>query len=165
MNYLSVENLTKSFGVRVLFEDLNFGIDKGDKVAIVAKNGQGKSTLLKILCDLEEKDSGKIVYRNGIRVDYLQQDENFDPNLSIINEVLSTDTAESQAILAYENAMLDPENMDRYNDALELMNDANAWDYEVKANQILSQLQLYDKSLKIGTLSGGQKKRLALAKL
>ncbi|MFD1551201.1 ABC transporter ATP-binding protein [Putridiphycobacter roseus] len=165
MNYLSVENLTKSFGVRVLFEDLTFGIDKGDKVAIVAKNGQGKSTLLKILCDLEDKDSGKVVYRKDIRVDYLQQDENFDPDLTIIDEVLSTDTPESQAILAYEKAMLDLEDMDKYNVALEMMNDANAWDYEVKANQILSQLQLFDKTLKIGTLSGGQKKRLALAKL
>jgi ATP-binding cassette subfamily F protein uup len=81
MNYLSVENLTKSFGVKVLFEDITFGVDRGDKVAIVAKNGKGKSTLLKMICDLEEKDSGSIIFRKDIRVDYLEQAENFDGSI------------------------------------------------------------------------------------
>lgn len=165
MNYLSVENLTKSFGVRVIFENLTFGIDKGDKVAIVAKNGQGKSTLLKILCGDGTEDSGRIVYRNGIKVEYLEQAENFDPTISIIDEVLSTDTAESRAIKAYQKALSDPDDNDAYNQAFEQMNALNAWDYEVKVNTILSQLKLDQPTQKIAELSGGQKKRLALAKI
>ena len=165
MNYLSVENLTKSFGVRVLFENLTFGIDKGDKVAIVAKNGAGKSTMLKILCDMEDKDSGNVIYRKDIRVDYLEQAENFDPNQDVFSEVLSADTPETQAIIAYEKALLDPEDSENYHIALENMNRVNAWDFEVKANQVLSQLKLDEKEAKIASLSGGQKKRLALAKI
>ena len=165
MNYLSVENLTKSFGVRVLFKDLTFGIDQGDKVAIVAKNGNGKSTLLKILCDLEDKDSGNIIFRNDIRVDYLEQAENFNDDLTIFEEVLATDTQQAQAIALYDKAMLNSEDMELYEKAFEQMNRTNAWDYEVKVNQILSQLKLDDKHKQIGELSGGQKKRLALAKI
>lgn len=165
MNYLSVENLTKSFGVRVLFENLTFGIDKGDKVAIVAKNGNGKSTLLKILCDLEEKDSGKVIYRKDIRVDYLEQAENFDPTQDVFSEVLSTETPETNAIIEYEKALLNPDDSEAYHTALDKMNQVNAWDFEVKVNQVLSQLKVTDKTAKIGSLSGGQKKRLALAKV
>lgn len=165
MNYLSVENLTKSFGVRVIFEDLTFGIDKGDKVAIVAKNGNGKSTLLKILCGDGTEDSGRIVYRNGIRVDYLEQAENFNPKQTIFNEVLDTDTQETRAIKDYEKAIADPNDTDFYEKAFERMNALNAWDYDVKINTILSQLKLEEKHKLIGELSGGQKKRVALAKV
>ena len=165
MNYLSVENLTKSFGVRVIFENLTFGIDKGDKVAIVAKNGQGKSTLLKILCGDGTEDSGRIVYRNGIKVEYLEQAENFNPKRRIIEEVLSADTEESKAIKAYQDALSNSEDTEAYNAAFEKMNALNAWDYEVKVNTILSQLKLDNPKQLIGELSGGQKKRLALAKI
>jgi len=165
MNYLSVENLTKSFGVRVIFENLTFGIDKGDKVAIVAKNGQGKSTLLKILCGDGTEDSGRIVYRNGIKVEYLEQAENFNPKKRIIEEVLSADTDESKAIKAYQEALDNSEDTEAYNAAFEKMNALNAWDYEVKVNTILSQLKLDNPKQLIGELSGGQKKRLALAKI
>lgn len=165
MNYLSVENLTKSFGVRVIFENLTFGMDKGDKVAIVAKNGQGKSTLLKILCGDGTEDSGRIVYRNGIKVEYLEQAENFNPKRRIIEEVLSADTEESKAIKAYQDALSNSEDTEAYNAAFEKMNALNAWDYEVKVNTILSQLKLDNPKQLIGELSGGQKKRLALAKI
>jgi ATP-binding cassette subfamily F protein uup len=165
MNYLSVENLTKSFGVRVIFEDLTFGIDKGDKVAIVAKNGEGKSTLLKILCGDGTEDSGRIVYRNEIRVDYLEQAENFDPTQSIFNEVLSTDTPETRALKDYEKAISNPEDTDFYEIAFERMNALNAWDYDVKINTILSQLKIEERHKLLGELSGGQKKRVALAKV
>ena len=165
MNYLSVENLTKSFGTRVLFKDLTFGIDKGDKVAIVAKNGQGKTTLLRILSGLEAKDSGRVVYRTDITVEYLEQAENFDPSYTIFEEVLRTDTEETRAIKAYEKALLNPEEEDAFNKAFEQMNRSNAWDYEVKVNTVLSQLKLDDKHKLVGELSGGQKKRVALAKL
>ncbi|MBK7130715.1 MAG: ABC-F family ATP-binding cassette domain-containing protein [Crocinitomicaceae bacterium] len=165
MNYLSVENLTKSFGVRVLFKDITFGLNRGDKVAFVAKNGSGKSTLLKILCGIEGADSGNIVFRNDIRVDYLQQAENFNPDKTILEEILSADTRESKAIKAYQKALENPENGDELERAGELMNSANAWDYDVKIDMTLSQLKIDDKSQKIGTMSGGQKKRLALAKI
>jgi ATP-binding cassette subfamily F protein uup len=165
MNYLSVENLTKSFGERVIFKDLTFGIDKGEKVAIVAKNGNGKSTLLKILCGDGTEDSGRIVYRNDIRVDYLEQAENFDPSHLIFDEVLATDTQENRAIRNYEIAIKNPDDAEAYEKAFELMNSTNAWDYEVKVNTILSQLKIEDKMQPIGELSGGQKKRVALAKI
>lgn len=165
MNYLSVENLTKSFGVRVLFKDLTFGIDKGDKVAIVAKNGSGKSTLLKILCGDGTEDSGRIIYRNEIRVDYLEQAENFDPKQTIFNEVLDTDTQETRAIKDYETAIANTADTEFYEKAFERMNALNAWDYDVKINTILSQLKLEEKHKLIGELSGGQKKRVALAKI
>lgn len=165
MNYLSVENLTKSFGERVLFKDLTFGIDKGDKVAIVAKNGNGKSTLLKILCGDGTEDSGRIVYRKGIRVDYLEQAENFQPNKSILDEVLNADTKEARAIKQYEKALANPDNTELYEKAFEEMNAVNAWDYDVKVNSILSQLKIENKNQLLGELSGGQKKRVALAKV
>lgn len=158
MNYLSVENLTKSFGERVIFKDLTFGIDKGEKVAIVAKNGNGKSTLLKILCGDGTEDSGRIVYRKDIRVDYLEQAENFDPTHLIFDEVLATDTQENRAIRNYELAIKNPDDAEAYEKAFELMNSTNAWDYEVKVNTILSQLKIEDKMQPIGELSGGQKK-------
>ncbi|MEX1002901.1 MAG: ABC-F family ATP-binding cassette domain-containing protein [Crocinitomicaceae bacterium] len=165
MNYLSVENLTKSFGTRVLFEDLTFGVDKGDKVAIVAKNGNGKTTLLKILSDQESKDSGRVIYRNDITVEYLEQTEKFKPDISIFDEVLSTDTEETRAIKAYEKALSQPHESDFFNTAFERMNVTNAWDYEVKVNTVLMQLKLEEKHQLMGELSGGQKKRVALAKL
>ena len=165
MNYLSVENLTKSFGERIIFQDLNFGVDKGDKVAVVAKNGNGKTTLLKILCGDGTEDSGRITYRNDIRVEYLEQAENFNPEKEIFDEVLSTDTDETKAIKAYEEAILNPNDGDAMERAFERMNITNAWDYEVKVNTVLSQLKLEDKHKKIGELSGGQKKRVALAKV
>ncbi|MCB9225104.1 MAG: ABC-F family ATP-binding cassette domain-containing protein [Crocinitomicaceae bacterium] len=165
MNYLSVENLTKCFGARVIFKDLTFGIDKGDKVAIVAKNGEGKSTLLKILCGDGTEDSGRIVYRNDIRVDYLEQAENFAPNKTIFEEVLTAETKETKAILMYDKAISNPEDTEAYEKAFEQMNVTNAWDYEVKVSTILSRLKIEDKHQKIGELSGGQKKRVALAKV
>jgi ATP-binding cassette subfamily F protein uup len=165
MNYLSVENLTKSFGDRIIFKDLTFGVDKGDKVAIVAKNGAGKSTMLKILCGDGTEDSGRIVFRKGIRVDYLEQAENFNPNKTIFEEALTADSREAAAILAYEKALQNPNDTSKYEKAFEQMNMSNAWDYEVKVSTILSRLKIEDKHQKIGELSGGQKKRVALAKV
>ncbi len=165
MNYLSVENLTKSFGERVIFKDLTFGIDRGDKVAIVAKNGTGKSTLLKIVCGLDAADSGRVVFRNDIRVDYLQQAENFNPERTIIEEVLSADTQEIKAIKMYQRALENMDDHDAFERATDLMNNTGAWDYDVKISTILAQLKLDDRNQKCGDLSGGQKKRVALAKI
>jgi ATP-binding cassette subfamily F protein uup len=164
MNYLSVENLTKSFGDRVLFADLNFGIDLGQKVAIVAKNGSGKTTLLRCLMQLEQYDSGRIVYRNDIRVAFMEQTENLDDNQTILEAVFSHDLPEILAVKKYNIAMKNGDE-DAINACFEEMTDLNAWDIELRVEQILSVLKLDNTDLLIGSLSGGQKKRVNLAKV
>jgi ATP-binding cassette subfamily F protein uup len=164
MNYLSVENLTKSFGDRVLFADLNFGIDLGQKVAIVAKNGSGKTTLLRCLMDLEQYDSGRIVYRNDIRIAFMEQSENLDDTHTILEAVFDHDLPEIQVVKKYNLALLNGDE-DAVNECYQELTDLNAWDVEVRVNQILSVLKLDNTSLSIGSLSGGQKKRVALAKV
>lgn len=164
MNYLSVENLTKSFGDRILFQDLNFGIDLGQKVAIVAKNGSGKTTLLRCLMDLEHYDTGRIVYRNDIRIAFMEQSENLDEDHTILEAVFAHDLPEIQIVKKY-NLALKSGDEDAVNDCFQELTDLNAWDVEVRVNQILSVLKLDNTDLKIGSLSGGQKKRVALAKV
>lgn len=164
MNYLSVENLTKSFGDRVIFSDLTFGIDLGQKVAIVAKNGNGKTTLLRCLMDIEPYDSGRVVYRNDIRVAFMEQSENLDETHTILEAVFSHDLPELQVVKKYNKAMREG-NEEVINECYEELTDLNAWDIEVKVNQILSVLKLDNTDLLIGSLSGGQKKRVALAQV
>jgi ATP-binding cassette subfamily F protein uup len=164
MNYLSVENLTKSFGDRVLFSDITFGIDQGQKVAIVAKNGSGKTTLLRCLLDLEQYDDGRIVYRNDIRVAFMEQTENIDDSMSIMEAVFDHDLPEIQAVKKYNLAMKNQDD-DLLNECFQELTDLNAWDIEVKVAQILSVLKLDNTDVLIGSLSGGQKKRVALAKV
>jgi ATP-binding cassette subfamily F protein uup len=163
MNYLSVENLTKSFGDRLLFADLTFGIDQGQKVAIVAKNGSGKTTLLRCLMDLEQIDSGRVVYRNDIRVAFMEQTENMDESQTILESIFDHDLPELKALKKYNEALIDND-QDKLNECYEELTELNAWDYEVQVNQILSVLKLTDSKRLIGSLSGGQKKRVALAK-
>jgi ATP-binding cassette subfamily F protein uup len=164
MNYLSVENLTKSFGERILFEDLTFGIDQGQKVAIVAKNGAGKTTLLRCLMDMEQYDSGRIVYRNDIRVAFMEQTESLNPDQSILEAVFDHDIPALQLIKTYNLAMATNDE-DALADCYQAITEMNAWDIEVKVQQILSVLKLDQTDQKIGSLSGGQKKRVALAKV
>lgn len=164
MNYLSVENLTKSFGDRIIFSDLSFGIDLGQKVAIVAKNGNGKTTLLRCLMELEPYDSGRIVYRNDIRVAFMEQSENLDETHTILEAVFSHDLPELQVVKKYNKAMREG-NEEVINECYEELTELNAWDIEVKVNQILSVLKLDNTDLLIGSLSGGQKKRVALAQV
>jgi ATP-binding cassette subfamily F protein uup len=164
MNYLSVENLTKSFGVRVLFSDLTFGIDQGQKVAIVAKNGAGKTTLLRCLMEMEPYDSGRIVYRNDIRIAFMEQSEMLNPKHSILEAVFDHDIPELQLIKTYNIAIANNDEK-ALEECYQQLTDLNAWDIEVKVQQILSVLKLTDTSQKIEDLSGGQKKRVALAKV
>jgi ABC transport system ATP-binding/permease protein len=164
MNYLSVENLTKSFGVRILFSDLTFGIDQGQKVAIVAKNGAGKTTLLRCLMEMEPYDSGRIVYRNDIRIAFMEQSEMLNPTHSILEAVFDHDIPELQLIKTYNIAIANNDEK-ALEECYQQLTDLNAWDIEVKVQQILSVLKLTDTSQKIGDLSGGQKKRVALAKV
>lgn len=164
MNYLSVENLTKSFGERVLFSDLTFGIDSGQKVAIVAKNGNGKTTLLRCLMGLEQYDNGTIVYRKDIRVVYMQQTDLLDENQSILDAILSHDLPHLKIVKKYNEALASGNN-DAVEACYEEMSELNAWDTEVQVNQMLSKLKLNDTSAKVASLSGGQKKRVALAQV
>lgn len=164
MNYLSVENLTKSFGDRIIFQDLNFGIDQGQKVAIVAKNGNGKSTLIRCLLDLDQPDSGRVVFRNDISIAYLNQTENLDPNLTIIQEVFNHDLPKLKVVKEYNQALKDNDE-DKIASLFESLSELDAWDTEVKVQQILSKLKFDNVDLPVSVLSGGQKKRVALAKV
>lgn len=164
MNYLSVENLTKSFGDRLIFSDLTFGIDQGQKVAIVAKNGNGKTTLLRCLMDLEQYDTGRVVYRNDIRIAFMQQSENLNDEHTILEAVFNHDLPELQVVKKYNQALRE-NNEALINECYEELTELNAWDMEVKVNQILSVLKLDNTSLLVGSLSGGQKKRVALAQV
>ena len=163
MNYLSVENISKSYGEHVLFEDISFGINKDQKVAFVAKNGSGKTSILNIIAGLDTPDNGQVVCRKGISVAYLAQNAELDPKLTIEETIFATDNKILSIVNQYENALKNPENADAYQDAFELMEQYNAWDFETQYRQILSKLKLEDLTLKVGALSGGQKKRLSLA--
>ena len=164
MNYLSVENLTKSFGDRIIFQNLIFGIDKGQKVAIVAKNGQGKTTLLRCISGKESIDDGRIVFRKNIRVEFMQQSENLVGSNTILEEIYSYDLPEFKALKDYNYATrIQDEKL--ISSAFDAISELNAWDIETRVNQILSVLKFTDFNKSIDKLSGGQKKRVALAKV
>lgn len=164
MNFLSVEQITKSFGERILFEDVTFGIDQGQKVAIVAKNGNGKSTLLKCLLDLESVDSGRVVFRKDIRIAFMQQVDELDENQTVLDEIFSHDLPELSAVKKYNSAMRSG-NEEAIKASFEAVSELNAWDLESRVNQMLSIFKLDDTSQLVKTLSGGQKKRVALVKV
>lgn len=164
MNYLSVENLSKRYGEKLLFESLSFGISKGSKVALIAANGTGKSTLLKIISGLETPDSGEVVFRNDIRVGYLPQEHGMNKELSILDALFKADIPIMNAVRNYELALEKDANTDEFNRASTEMDRLNAWDHETKARQILGILDIHQLERKIGELSGGQQRRVALAK-
>ncbi|MBA6315058.1 ABC-F family ATP-binding cassette domain-containing protein [Cellulophaga baltica] len=163
MNLLSVENIAKAYGEHVLFSDISFGINKDQKIALIAKNGSGKTSILNILSGLDTPDSGQVNYRKGIRVSFLDQEPNLDPNLTIEETIFASDNEILKVIRAYEHALENPEEADAYQTAFEGMERFQAWDFETQYKQILSKLNLNDIHLKVEILSGGQKKRLALA--
>ncbi|WP_298515990.1 ABC-F family ATP-binding cassette domain-containing protein [uncultured Kordia sp.] len=163
MNYLSVENISKSFGERVLFQDISFGINKDQKVAFIAKNGTGKTSLLNIITGREESDSGQIISRKGIHMAFLSQNERLDPTLTIEETIFASDNPILDIIANYERALLNPDDTDTYQKAFEQMELHNAWDFETQYKQILFKLKLEDLTQKVSNLSGGQKKRLGLA--
>lgn len=163
MNYLSVENISKSYGERVLFENLSFGINKDQKIAFVAKNGSGKTSILNIIAGIDTSDTGQVISRKGISVAYLAQKDTIDPTLTIEETIFATDNKILSIVKQYENALKNLEDTEAYQTAFELMEQYNAWDFETQYRQILSKLKLEDLSLKVSTLSGGQRKRLSLA--
>ncbi len=163
MNYLSVEGIAKAYGEKVLFKDISFGINKDQKIAFVAKNGSGKTSILNIIAGVDESDSGQVVSRKDIDIAYLSQADNLNPDLTIEETIFSTDNKVLSVIKQYEKAVENPENVDAFQEAFEQMEQYNAWDFETQYKQILSKLKLDNLQLKVDKLSGGQKKRLALA--
>ena len=164
MNYISAENLTKSYGVKTLFRDITFHINEGDKIAIVAKNGSGKSTLLKILMGNEIADSGTVTINKDIQVVLCDQEIDFEGELNVEEFMMTLDSAPIMALKNYHHALIS-ENPDDMDKALNEMEIHEAWDLENEMSQILSQLKITDLTSKMKTLSGGQIKRVALAKL
>ena len=159
---LQIDSLTKSFGDLLLFNEISFGIAEGDKIGLIAANGSGKTTLLNIISGKEPYDSGRVVFRNDIRVDYLDQSPSFDPELTVLEACFSVDNETVKLIAQYEEIMAsaDQEGLDEVLAKMDLL---NAWDYEQRIKQILTQLKIVDFKQKIGELSGGQVKRVALA--
>ena len=165
MNYLSVQDLGKSYGVQTLFKGLNFGVDQGQKVALVARNGTGKTTILRALAGLEPPDTGEIVFRKGIQVAFLKQESDFGDAKTVFEAIYESENPILLAIRAYEAALLNPDDTNIFQKVFDQMDRMEAWDYEVKVKTILSKLKLDDLQQEVSILSGGQRKRLSLAKI
>lgn len=169
MNYISIDNISKAFSDKLLFENISFGIEKGEKTALVAANGTGKSTMMKILVGKEESDKGSIAYNENIRIGYLEQLPHFEPELSIQDVISTGHTDIMNVIQRYENALLshvDDDNISTKREleqAISQMDALQAWSYEQRLKQLLYTFEITDLSQRVGTMSGGQVKRLALA--
>ncbi len=163
VNYLSVENIAKSYGERVLFEDLSFGINAGQKIGFVAKNGTGKTSLLNILSGADAPDTGSVIYRKNLKVSFLSQEPDLDGRLTVEETIFASDNPILKIISNYEKALENPTDTEAYQKAFDTMEAHHAWDFETRYKQILFKLKLEDLSQKVANLSGGQKKRLALA--
>lgn len=163
VNYLSVENISKSFGERTLFKDISFGINKDQKIAFIAKNGSGKTCIMKIINGEDEPDTGQVVVRKDIKMAFLSQDHNLQDELTIEESIFASDNEILKVIEQYEKALEHPEDEEAYQKAFDNMDRHNAWDFETQFKQILFKLKLEDFKLKVKNLSGGQKKRLSLA--
>ncbi|WP_299485969.1 ABC-F family ATP-binding cassette domain-containing protein [uncultured Allomuricauda sp.] len=163
MNLLTVENISKSYGELVLFSNISFGINKDQKIALVAKNGSGKTSILNIISGKDTSETGQITSRKGIQIAFLEQEPNLNPNLTVEETIFSSENAILKVISDYEKAVLNPDESEQYQKAFEAMERHNAWDFETQYKQILFKLHLDQLDLKVGKLSGGQKKRLALA--
>jgi ATP-binding cassette subfamily F protein uup len=164
MNYLSVENVSKSYGIHVLFENLTFGIEKGQKIALVARNGAGKSSLFRILAGLDTPDGGLVTYNKEVRLGFLAQEHGLNNTTTILENIFSADSPKTKAIADYEKAVEsgDEKELTRAHDA---MDRNQAWDYEARAREVLGKLDIHDLDRQVGSLSGGQKRRIALAKV
>jgi ABC transport system ATP-binding/permease protein len=163
MNYISVENVSKSYGDKELFEDISFGLNRGDKVALVARNGTGKSTLLNILKGAEIADAGRVSFRKEISIEFLDQEPLFDERLSVIDTLLTARNKTTEVLKRYELAL--ETNSPDLDHILHEMTELNAWEYENKVKEVLSRLQIRRLDQPVATLSGGQRKRLALARI
>ncbi len=171
MNLLSAENISKSFGVKTLFNNLSFGIEEGQKIALIALNGAGKSTLLKMLTGKDTPDTGKIILRNQMTLGYLEQNPQFDERSTVLESIFQADHPKLRIIKAYEAALEESETVSAAEhqktlaDAMEAMEHEKLWDYDYKIKEILSHLRITNLHQVVNTLSGGQRKRVALARV
>ncbi|WP_396137429.1 ABC-F family ATP-binding cassette domain-containing protein [Flavobacterium sp.] len=163
MNYLSVENISKSYGERILFKDVSFGINKDQKIAFIAKNGSGKTTIMNMINGLDEPDTGQVVIRKEINMAFLSQNNNLQDELTIEENIFASDNEILKVIERYEKALENPNEEEAYQRAFDDMDRHNAWDFETQFKQILYKLKLEDLKMKVKNMSGGQKKRLSLA--
>ncbi|MFN8357731.1 MAG: ABC-F family ATP-binding cassette domain-containing protein [Spirosomataceae bacterium] len=163
MNYLSAENIARNLGERWLFRNVSVGVSQGDKVAIVGKNGSGKTSMLDVLAGIHLPDDGLVSVRKGVRVGYLPQNPVFDETLTVVDTLFSGESPVLKAIKAYEKALLKSD--DSLTQAMEQMEQLKAWDYEAKVKQILGKLGISDFDKKVSQLSGGQRKRVAMARI
>lgn len=162
VSFLQVDGLTKSFGDLVLFENITFGVAQGQKIGLIAKNGSGKTTLLNIIAGKEDYDEGSIVFRNDLRVGYLEQAPHYPEGLTVLQACFYSQNETVRLLAEYEQALMDNDT-DKLNSLLERMDSLKAWDYEQRAKQILGELKIHNLEQKIESLSGGQLKRVALA--
>ncbi len=171
VNFIQALNISKAYGEKVLFENISISIAQGQKVALIARNGTGKTTLMNILAGLDEPDSGYCTYRSDLRISYLPQNPEFDPQLTVSEALLSADNEQTRAIRAYEEFIGDksmaddPERAAELQKLIEQMDALQAWDYEHRVSQVLTSLKIGDLKATVSSLSGGQLKRLALARV
>ncbi len=167
MNYLTLENITKIYGEKTLFKDISLNIDKGQKIALIAKNGSGKSTLMRVISgqDGAEGEKSKILFRKGLRIGFLEQEPEFHPNHTVIEAIFDSPTPMIQAIRRYEEALIFPDKQDLLQAAMAEMDELKAWEVEARINEVLTKLRITNFDQKVSTMSGGQQKRLALARL
>ncbi|MCC7465604.1 MAG: ABC-F family ATP-binding cassette domain-containing protein [Saprospiraceae bacterium] len=167
MNFLTLENVTKSYGEKVLFQNISLHIDKGQKIGLIAKNGTGKTTLMRVIAGKEgsEGEGAKITLRKDIRIGWLDQEPQFPPGMDVLSAVLDPANPLVRVVQRYEKALLHPENPDELNEAIADMDEQNAWTFEAKVKETLFRFRMEDFEQKVGSLSGGQQKRLALVKI
>jgi ATP-binding cassette subfamily F protein uup len=164
MNLLTAENILKSYSEKILLDNISIGINEGDKIGVIGINGTGKTTMLKIIAGLEQPDGGKITKGNSVTIEYLPQHPDFDMNITVLQQVFKGDSAVIKLIREYEETINNPNTPnDKIIKLNYKMDEANAWGIESEAKSILTKLGINDFNAMIGTLSGGQKKRIALA--
>ncbi len=168
MNYLTLENVSKSYGEKLLFSNISLHLDRGQKIGLIAKNGSGKSTLMRVMAGLEgsEGEQSRIIFRKDIRIGWLEQEPDFHPSFDVLTAALDENNALVRVVRRYERAVAHPENVEELQTAMHDMDELDgAWNFESRVKETLFKLKLSNFEQKVTTLSGGQKKRLALAKL
>ncbi|MCB9308113.1 MAG: ABC-F family ATP-binding cassette domain-containing protein [Lewinellaceae bacterium] len=167
MNFLTLENVTKSYGEKILFRNISLHIDKGQKIGLIAKNGTGKTTLMRVIAGREgsEGEQAKIHLRKDIRIGWLDQEPHFHPGLDVLAAVLDPANPLVRVVQRYEHALAHPDNSDELQEAIAQMDEQQAWSFEAKVKETLFRFRMEDLEQKVGTLSGGQQKRLALVKI
>jgi ATP-binding cassette subfamily F protein uup len=166
LNFLTLENVTKSYGEKVLFQNISLHLDKGQKIGLIAKNGTGKSTLMRVIAGKEgsEGENAKITLRKDIHIGWLDQEPNFPPNMDVLGAVLDPSNPLVRVVQRYEKALLHPENPDELTEAIAEMDQQNAWTFEAKVKETLSRFRMDNYEQKVSTLSGANKSDLHWSK-